>query len=173
MKYVQILENGAALDESMTIKADDEPRNILVQLASDTEELAVFEKDAFSPVLRKWHPLPTAAAMVAIHGCFGIVLKQYLAKVTSLTTELVRVLQSAGKLEKLLVQMLMEDSADCEDGGKEIVRQMVAYEVDSVVANLLKNWMEERLSMGKEFLNRAKETEVCFTSAFLQSFIRY
>ncbi|CAL9076324.1 protein unc-13 homolog [Musa acuminata AAA Group] len=157
--FTKILENGAALDESMTIKADDEPRNILVQLASDTEELAVFEKDAFSPVLRKWHPLPTAAAMVAIHGCFGIVLKQYLAKVTSLTTELVRVLQSAGKLEKLLVQMLMEDSADCEDGGKEIVRQMVAYEVDSVVANLLKNWMEERLSMGKEFLNRAKETE--------------
>ncbi|RZS25090.1 hypothetical protein BHM03_00058242 [Ensete ventricosum] len=162
-----------ALDESMTIKADDEPRNILVQLASDTEELAVFEKEAFSPVLRKWHPLPTAAAMVAIHSCFGIVLKQYLAKVTSLTTELVRVLQSAGKLEKLLVQMLMEDSSDCEDGGKEIVRQMVAYEVDSVVANLLRNWMEERLSIGKEFLNRAKETEVRFASAFVQSFIRY
>ncbi|RRT57539.1 hypothetical protein B296_00019212 [Ensete ventricosum] len=157
--FAKILESGASNDGSVIVGINDDPSNILLHLAEETEELALVEKDLFSPVLRKWHQVPTAAAVVTIHSCFGIVLKQYLSKVTCLTNELVRVLQSAGKLEKLLVQMVVEDSADCEDGGKGVVREMVPYDVDSIVAGLLKTWIDERLRIGKECLSRAKETE--------------
>lgn len=139
---------------------EQDPSEILIELAKDTEELAVVERETFSPVLSKWHSNPTAAAVVTFHNCYGIVLKQYLAKVTCLTNDLVRVLQSAGKLEKFLVQMVVEDSADCEDGGKGIVREMIPYEVDTIVVNLLKTWIDERLRIGKECVKRAKETEV-------------
>ncbi|OAY72653.1 hypothetical protein ACMD2_25065, partial [Ananas comosus] len=111
----------------------EDPSNILTELAKDTEQLALLEKETYSPVLKRWHPGPTALAVVTLHNCFGVVLKQYVAKITSLTNELVRVLQSAGRLEKALVQMVVEDSAECEDGGKGIVREMAPYEVDSIV----------------------------------------
>lgn len=156
---VKILESGNGVD-SMVVEVDEEPSEIIVQLAKDTEELALVEKDTFSPALKRWHPVPTALAVGTLHNCFGVILKQYLARVTSLTNELVRVLQSAAKLEKVLVQMVVEDSADCEDGGKGVVREMVPYEVDSVIMTLLKSWMDERMRIGKEFLARAKETEV-------------
>ncbi|KAJ0970426.1 hypothetical protein J5N97_023303 [Dioscorea zingiberensis] len=156
--FTRILESGNGVD-SMVVEVDEEPSEILVQLAKDTEELAMVEKETFSPALKKWHPVPTALAVGTLHNCFGVILKQYLARVTSLTNELVRVLQSAAKLEKFLVQMVVEDSVDCEDGGKGVVREMVPYEVDSVIMTLLKSWMDERLRIGREFLARAKETE--------------
>ncbi|XP_008785335.4 protein unc-13 homolog [Phoenix dactylifera] len=157
--FTKIFENGAGAADSMIVEEEQDPSEILIGLAKDSEELAVAERETFSPVLRKWHSNPTAAAVVTIHNCYGIVLKQYLAKVTCLTNDLVRVLQSAGKLEKFLVQMVVEDSEDCEDGGKGIVREMIPYEVDTVVVNLLKAWIDERLRIGKECLKRAKETE--------------
>lgn len=104
-------------------------------------------------------------AAVTLHNCYGAVLKQYLGGVSTLTSETVGVLQRAGKLEKMLVQMVVEDSVDCDDGGKSIVREMVPYEVDYVILNLLKKWIDERLTKGQECLNRAKETEVS-TSLF-------
>ena len=57
---------------------------------------------------------------------------------------------------------------DCEDGGKTIVKEMLLYEVDSILLNLLKEWIQERLKRGKECLQRAKETEVCFLICFYQ-----
>ncbi|OAY74266.1 hypothetical protein ACMD2_26968 [Ananas comosus] len=143
----------------MVAEVYEDPSNILTELAKDTEQLALLEKETYSPVLKRWHPGPTALAVVTLHNCFGVVLKQYVAKITSLTNELVRVLQSAGRLEKALVQMVVEDSAECEDGGKGIVREMAPYEVDSIVVSLLKSWIDERLRIGKECLKRAKETE--------------
>lgn len=82
-----------------------------------------------------------------------------------LTAETVGLFQRTGKLEKFLVQMVVEDSAECADGGKAIVREMVPYEVDSIILNLLKNWMDERLKKGKECIQRAKETEVSFLTS--------
>lgn len=122
------------------------------------------EKKFFSPVLKKWNRSPTAAAAVTLHACYGVVLKQYVSKATQLTNELVEVLKSAGKLEKLLVQMVVDDSADSEDGGMKVVREMIPYDVASTIARLLKAWIEERMRFGKECLNRAKETEVEFVS---------
>ncbi|KAK6161280.1 hypothetical protein DH2020_004661 [Rehmannia glutinosa] len=106
---------------------------VLIKLARETEELASKEKDIFSPVLKKWHPVAAGVAAVTLHSCYGTLLKQYLTGISSLMNETILVLQRAGKLEKVLVQMVVEDSVECEDG--------------------------ERLKMGKEYLQRAKETE--------------
>ncbi|KAF5465885.1 hypothetical protein F2P56_015850 [Juglans regia] len=136
-----------------------EASEALFQLAEETEDLALKEREIFSPVLKKWHPTSAAVAAVTLHNCYGAVLKQYLGGVFELTTETVRVFQRTRKLEKLLVQMVVEDSADCDDGGKAIVREMDPYEVDSIILNLLKRWINERLQKGKEYLQRAKESE--------------
>lgn len=122
--------------------------------------MALKERECFSPILKKWHLTAAAVAAVTLHNCYGDVLKQYLSGISTLTNDTVGVLQRAGKLEKMLVQMVVEDSAECEDGGKSIVREMVPYEVDHVILNLLKKWIDERLAKGKECLTRAKETEV-------------
>ncbi|KAK6138750.1 hypothetical protein DH2020_027501 [Rehmannia glutinosa] len=132
---------------------------VLIKLARETEELASKEKDIFSPVLKKWHPVAAGVAAVTLHSCYGTLLKQYLTGISSLMNETILVLQRAGKLEKVLVQMVVEDSVECEDGGKSVVREMVPYEVDTIILKMLKQWIQERLKMGKEYLQRAKETE--------------
>ncbi|KAJ8547202.1 hypothetical protein K7X08_010788 [Anisodus acutangulus] len=137
----------------------EEVSHTLIKLANETEELADKEKEIFSPVLKKWHPISAGVAAVTLHSCYGTLLKQYLTGATLLTKQTVLVLQKAGKLEKLLIQMVVEDSVDCEDGGKAIVREMVPYEVDSIIMNLLRKWIQERLKKGKEIIMRAKETE--------------
>lgn len=145
--------------ESGAIK-ETEGSEALLQLAKETEDLALKERESFSPILKRWHTIAVGVAAVTLHNCYGSVLRQYLGGVSTLTNETVGVLQRAGKLEKLLVQMVVEDSAESDDGGKSIVREMVPYEVDSIILNLLKRWIDERLKIGTECLCRAKETEV-------------
>ncbi|XP_073027898.1 protein unc-13 homolog [Primulina eburnea] len=149
--FAKMLVNGRNLE--------DKDGGMLTKLASETEELAWKEKDIFSDVLKKWHPIAAGVAAVTLHTCYGTLLKQYLTDASSFKNETVLVLQRAGKLEKALVQMAVEDSVECEDGGKAIVREMVPFEVDSIIVKLLKQWIQERLKTGKEHLQRAKETE--------------
>jgi len=157
----QVLENELGQGNSMVINRDDEPSEILARLAKDAEQLALSEQDNFSPVLKRWHPFPGAAAVVTLHSCYGAVLKQYLAKATCLTNELVHVLHAAGRLEKALVQMMVEDVADSDDGGKSVVREVVPYDVEALLLRFLRTWIEEKLRIAKECLLRAKDTEVC------------
>ncbi|KAK7278503.1 hypothetical protein RJT34_23533 [Clitoria ternatea] len=131
----------------------------LLQLAHETEVLVMKERHHFSPILKKWHSTAGAVAVVMLHTCYAQVLRQYIYKVTSLTTESVQVLQKAGKLEKLIVQMVVEDSTECDDGGKTVIKQMAPYDVDSIILSLLGKWIDESLHKGKECLRRAKETE--------------
>jgi len=156
----QTLENELGQGNSMIIQRDDDPSEIVARLAQDTEQLAQFELDNFSPVLKRWHPFPGAAAVATLHSCYGVVLKQYVAKATCLTNELVHVLHAAGKLEKALVPMMVEDVADSDDGGRSLVREVVPYDVESLVARFLRTWIEERLRIARECLLRAKDTEV-------------
>ncbi|CAN4091857.1 unnamed protein product [Withania somnifera] len=128
----------------------------LIKLANAIEELATKEKEIFTPVLRKWNPIAAGVAAVTLHTCYGTLLRQYLAGTTLLTSETVLVLQRAGKLEKFLVQMVVEDSVDCEDGGKMMVREMIPYEVESIKINLLRKWIQDSLKKGKEVLVRSK-----------------
>ncbi|KAE8703040.1 hypothetical protein F3Y22_tig00110474pilonHSYRG00008 [Hibiscus syriacus] len=137
----------------------EEASEALLQLANETEELAMRERELFSPILKKRHPIAAGIAVVALHQSYGAVLKQYLAGTSILNGEVIRVLQRSSRLEKVLVQMVVEDSQDFEDGGKGIVREMMPYEVDSIIMKLLRQWIDERLKQGRELLCRAKETE--------------
>ncbi|WJX18752.1 hypothetical protein P8452_08521 [Trifolium repens] len=132
---------------------------VLLQLAQETEVLVMKERQHFSPILRKWHATAGAIAAMTLHACYGQVLRQYVSEVTTLTPESVQVLQRAGKLEKLIVQIVVEDSDDCDDGGKTVVREMVPFDIDSVILSLLGKWIDESLNKGKESVQRAKETE--------------
>ncbi|KAL9401334.1 hypothetical protein Peur_005183 [Populus x canadensis] len=155
--FAKIIETGSYKSTSLQVK--DEASEALLQLAKEVEDLALRERESFSPILKKWNPIVSSVAAVTLHQCYGAVLKQYIAGISTLNNETVAVLQSAGKLEKFLVQMLVEDSADCEDGGKTIVREMIPYEVDSVILKLMKQWFVERLDRGKDCLSRAKDSE--------------
>ncbi|OMO95381.1 hypothetical protein COLO4_15936 [Corchorus olitorius] len=137
----------------------EEASEALLELAKETEELAARERELFSPILKRWHPIAASVAAVTLHQCYGAVLKQYLAGTSVLNGEIVGVLQRAAKLEKVLVQMVVEDTEECEDGGKGIVREMTPYEVDSIIMKLLRQWIDEGLRRGKEVLCRAKDTE--------------
>jgi hypothetical protein len=156
----QALENELGQGNSMVIQRDDDPSETMARLAKDTEQLAQFELENFSPVLKRWHPFPGASAVATLHSCYGVLLKQYVAKATCLTNELVHVLHAAGRLEKALVPMMVEDVADSDDGGRSLVREVVPYDVDSLVARFLRTWIEERLRVARECLLRSKDTEV-------------
>uniref|UniRef100_A0ACD5TJP0 Uncharacterized protein n=1 Tax=Avena sativa TaxID=4498 RepID=A0ACD5TJP0_AVESA len=158
--FTKILENGMGESDGVITDRENDPGAVLTRLARDSEQLAIFERRNFSPLLRRLHPAPVAVAAVTLHGCFGVVLRRYLCKVTILTEDLVRVLHSASRLEKALAQMTAEDAADCrDDRAKAIVSDMEPYEVESVVMGLLKAWMVDRLRVGRDCLLRAKETE--------------
>uniref|UniRef100_A0A453J4J8 MHD1 domain-containing protein n=1 Tax=Aegilops tauschii subsp. strangulata TaxID=200361 RepID=A0A453J4J8_AEGTS len=154
--FTKVLESGLGQEHGMLSghqRDVDDTSGILTQLAKDTEELAQWERECFSRELRRWHPFPAAVAAVTLHGCYGVVLKQYLGKAVCLTDELVRVLHAAGRLEKALVQMVADDD------GEPVVREVVPYDVESVVVGFLRTWVEERLRVARECLLRAKDTE--------------
>ncbi|XP_042409675.1 protein unc-13 homolog [Zingiber officinale] len=157
--FTKVFENGNGKFDSMVVEVDEDPNDTLVHLAKEVESLAVFEKENYSCILKRWHPVPVAVSLVTLHTCYGIVLKQHLSRIEGLTNEVVRVLHIAGKLEKMLVQMAVEESADAEAEAKMILREMVPYEVDSIIVSLLRNWIDERLRMGRECVTRAKDTE--------------
>lgn len=157
---MKVLE--AVNSKSAAFERNKELSEVLLQLAQETEVLVMKERHHFSPILKKWHSTAGAVAAITLHNCYGQVLRQYIGEVTSLTTESVQVLQRAGKLEKLIVQIVVEDSTECEDGGKNVVREMAPFDVDSVILSLLGKWIDESLNKGKECLQRAKETEVSF-----------
>ncbi|KAE8735981.1 hypothetical protein F3Y22_tig00000218pilonHSYRG00100 [Hibiscus syriacus] len=152
----------AKMIENENVKHTEEnrgPNEALLQLAKQTEDLAAKERELFSPILKKWHPIAAGVAAVTLHQSYGAVLKQYLSETIVLNGEIVEVIERAAKLENVLVQMVVEDSVECDDGGKGIVREMVPYEVDSIILRLLRQWIDERTKKEKELIPRVKETE--------------
>ncbi|CAJ2627988.1 protein unc-13 homolog [Trifolium pratense] len=155
--FEKVLE--AMNEKSSELERKKALSEVLIQLAQETEVLVMKERQHFSPILRKWHSTAGAIAAMTLHACYGQVLRQYVSEVTTLTPESVQVLQRAAKLEKLIVQIVVEDSDDCDDGGKTVVREMAPFDIDSVILSLLGKWIDESLNKGKESLQRAKETE--------------
>ncbi|OIW02146.1 hypothetical protein TanjilG_02370 [Lupinus angustifolius] len=145
--------------KSAELEMKGELSEILVHLAQETEDLAVKEKETFTPILNKWNSTAGAVAALMLHNCYGHLLRQYLNELTSLTSETVNVLQRAEKVEKVLIQMVVDYTSDGEDNGKTVVKEMVPYEVDSIIFKLLRQWIQESVYKGKEYLQRAKETE--------------
>ncbi|XP_071736389.1 protein unc-13 homolog [Rutidosis leptorrhynchoides] len=131
----------------------------LIRLANETEELAYKEKRSFSMVLKKWHPISGGIAAVTLHSCYSALLKHFLTCNSDINNEMLTVLQRADKLEKVLINMVVEDSVECEDGGKTVIRQMIPYEVDAIIVKFLSKSVAGRLKRLKDVLHRAKETE--------------
>ncbi|KAD7476893.1 hypothetical protein R6Q59_006893 [Mikania micrantha] len=155
--FSKMVENGInVISRKMSFQQVCET---LVRLAQETEELAYKEKGSFSMVLKKWHPISAGVAAVTLHSCYGALLKQFLTCNSDITNEMLTVLQRADKLEKALVNMVVEDSVECEDGGKTVVKEMVLYEVDSIIVKFLGQSIIGRLKRIKVILHKAKETE--------------
>nr|GEX32773.1 hypothetical protein [Tanacetum cinerariifolium] len=131
----------------------------LVRLAKKTEELAFKEKGSFTVVLKKWHPISAGVAAVTLHSCYGALLKHFLTCNSEITNEMLTVLQRADKLEKVLVNMVVEDSVECEDGGKTVVREMVPYDVDAIIYKFMRHSITGKLKRIKELVQRTKDTE--------------
>lgn len=131
----------------------------LIQLASEIEKLAMKEEECFSVILKKYHPIPAGVAAATLHKCYNEALKQYVSRKMKLAPDIIKVLQTAGKLENLLIQMVVDNSIDCSDGGKNVVREMVPYEVESILLGLIRTWMDKKLEIGRECLNKVKDSE--------------
>ncbi|GER25584.1 hypothetical protein STAS_01174 [Striga asiatica] len=136
------------------------PLPVLAILAKDVGQLAIKEKDIFSPILKQWHPLAAGVAVATLHACYGNELKQFISGITELTPDAVQILRAADKLEKDLVQIAVEESVDSDDGGKGIIREMPPYEAEGAMANLIKVWIKMRIDVMKEWVDRNIQQEV-------------
>ncbi|KAK1396909.1 Mammalian uncoordinated homology 13, domain 2 [Heracleum sosnowskyi] len=133
---------------------------VLSILAQEICDLAFNEKEIYSPLLKRWHPLATGVAVATLHACFAKELKQFVSGISELTPDAIQVLMAADKLEKDLVQMAVEDSVDSEDGGMSIIQEMTPYEAEVVITNLVKSWIRTRIDRLKEWVVRNLQLEV-------------
>ncbi|KAL4325057.1 hypothetical protein GQ457_11G016870 [Hibiscus cannabinus] len=136
------------------------PLPVLAILAKDVGELAVHEKQVFSPILKGWHPFAAGVAVATLHACYANEIKQFISGITELTPDAVQVLRAADKLEKDLVQIAVEDAVDSDDGGKAIIREMHPYEAETAIGNLVKGWIKTRVDRLKEWVDRSLQQEV-------------
>ncbi|ESQ50252.1 hypothetical protein EUTSA_v10001895mg [Eutrema salsugineum] len=135
------------------------PLPVLAILAKDIGELAVQEKRMFSPIWKRWHPFAAGVAVATLHVCYGNEIKQFISGISELTPDAVQILRAADKLEKDLVQIAVEDSVDSDDGGKAIIREMPPFEAETVIANLVKDWIKARIDRLKEWVDRNLQQE--------------
>ncbi|RWW47645.1 hypothetical protein BHE74_00046333 [Ensete ventricosum] len=152
-------------DSRRSSKNHNTPTPVLSILARDIGELARKEKELFSPILKKWHPLAAGVAVATLHSCYGSELRQFISSATEVTPDTVEVLKAADKLEKDLVHIAVEDSVDSEDGGKSLIREMPPYEADVAIANLVKAWIKTREERLKEWVDRNLQQEVSSCTA--------
>ncbi|CAK9159942.1 unnamed protein product [Ilex paraguariensis] len=122
--------------------------------------MAFNEKEIYSPILKRWHPMATGVAVATLHACYGNELKQFVSGISELTPDAIQVLIAADKMEKDLVKMAVEDAVDSEDGGKAIIQEMTPYEAESVIGNLVKLWIRTRVDRLKEWVDRNLQQEV-------------
>ncbi|XP_073129435.1 protein unc-13 homolog isoform X2 [Henckelia pumila] len=141
-------------------RSQSNPLPVLAILAKDVGELAAKEKDMFSPILKRWHSFAAGVAVATLHACYGNELKQFISSITELTPDAVQILRAADKLEKDLVQIAVEDSVDCDDGGKSIIREMPPYEAEGAMAEMVKVWIKTRTERLKEWVDRNLQQEI-------------
>uniref|UniRef100_A0A453KNI0 MHD2 domain-containing protein n=1 Tax=Aegilops tauschii subsp. strangulata TaxID=200361 RepID=A0A453KNI0_AEGTS len=157
--YVTHLSPVQRMEEADSKRSSRNPTPVMSILAKDIGDLAIKEKNLYSPILKTWHPLASGVAVATLHSCYGSELKQFIAGLTELTPETVQVLKSADKLEKDLVNIAVEDSVDSDDGGKSLIREMPPYEAENAIANLVKVWIKERVDRLKGWVDRNLKQE--------------
>lgn len=139
-------------------------------LAQDVTDLAFTEKEIYSPILQKWHPLAVGVAVATLHSCFGQEIKKFVSGISELTPGVIQVLIAADKLEKDLVQMAVEDSVNSDDGGKSIIQEMSPYEAEGVIVDLVKSWIKTRVDRLEEWVDRTLQQEVTFILLLVTKF---
>lgn len=132
----------------------------LCMLAQDVTDLAFTEKEIYSPILQRWHPLAVGVAVATLHSCFGQEVQKFVSGINELTPDVIQVLIAADKLEKDLVQMAVEDSVNSDDGGKSIIQEMTPYEAEAEIANLVKSWIKTRVGRLEQWVDRSLQQEV-------------
>ncbi|OEL38847.1 hypothetical protein BAE44_0000134 [Dichanthelium oligosanthes] len=158
------------MEEADSKRSSRNPTPVLSILAKDIGDLALKEKNLYSPILKTWHPLASGVAVATLHSCYGNELKQFVAGLTELTPDTVLVLKSADKLEKDLVNIAVEDSVDSDDGGKSLIREMPPYEAENAIANLVKVWIKERVDRLKGWVDRNLKQETWNPGANRENF---
>ncbi|KAH0671233.1 hypothetical protein KY285_023532 [Solanum tuberosum] len=153
-------EKERLISSRKSSKQQHNPLPILSILAQNVSDLAFNEKEIYSAVLKRWHPLATGVAVATLHACYGNELKKFVSGISELTPDAVQVLIAADKLEKDLVQMAVMDAADSEDGGKSLMTEMTPYEAEAVIANLVKSWISTRVDRLKEWVTRNLQQEI-------------
>lgn len=148
------------MEEAVSNRSSRNCTPVLSVLAKETTELAIKEKNLYSPILKKWHPFAAGVAVAVLHDCFGNELKKFIVGLTEITPDTAQVLKAADKLEKDLVHIAIEDSMDIHDRGKSLVRQMPPYEAGTVMANLVKSWAKEQLDKLKVWADQKLQQEV-------------
>ncbi|KAF3446403.1 hypothetical protein FNV43_RR11582 [Rhamnella rubrinervis] len=156
--FAQIMEKADSSRRAS--KNQPNPLPVLAILAKDVGELALKEKQVFSPILKLWHPFAAGVAVATLHACYGNEIKQFISGIMELTPDAVQALRAADKLEKDLVQIAVEDSVDSDDGGKAIIREMPPFEAEAAIANLVKAWVKTRVDRLKEWVDRNLQQEV-------------
>ncbi|KAI8553804.1 hypothetical protein RHMOL_Rhmol05G0044400 [Rhododendron molle] len=137
------------------------PLPVLSILAQDIIEVALNEKEIFSPILKRWHPLAAGAAVAVLHACYGNELKRFvkIAGIGELSPNAVVVLHAADQLERVLVQIAVEHSVESEDGGKAVIQEMTPFESEGVMDSLVKTWIGTRLDRLRELIDRNLQEE--------------
>ncbi|KAI3963872.1 hypothetical protein MKW92_002430 [Papaver armeniacum] len=156
--FAQIMEQADSSRRSSRNLPNSLP--VLAILAKSVGELACKEKEVYSPIFKRWHPLAAGVAVATLHVCYGNELKQFIKGIQELTPDAVHVLRAADKLEKDLVQIAVEDSVDSDDGGKGIIREMPPYEAETAMADLVRGWLKTRVDMLKDWVDRNLQQEV-------------
>ncbi|KAH0453897.1 hypothetical protein IEQ34_018221 [Dendrobium chrysotoxum] len=166
--FAQTMEKVDSIRRSS--KTQNATLPVLAILAKDIGDLAKKEKEIFSPILKRWHPLAAGVAVATLHSCYGNELKQFISGVTDLTFDSIQVLKAAQKLEKDLVLIAVEDSVDSEDGGKGLIREMPPYEAESAISSLTKAWVKARVDKLGELVERNLQQEMWNPRANKESF---
>ncbi|GKE07090.1 protein unc-13 homolog isoform X2, partial [Tanacetum coccineum] len=98
-------------------------------------DISFTEKEIYSPILEKWHPLAVGVAVATLHSCYGQQVKAFTSEINDLTPSVIQVLIAADKLEKCLVQMAVEASFYIVDRLAEWVDRSLKKEVWNPMVN--------------------------------------
>lgn len=54
-------------DKITATEEGEEAANMLLELAKETEDFALRERECFSPILKRWHSVAAGVASVSLH----------------------------------------------------------------------------------------------------------
>ncbi|KAI3443733.1 hypothetical protein Pfo_000398 [Paulownia fortunei] len=141
--FSQAQEKEKVISSRQCSKNQQSPLPLLSILAQNTCELAFNEKEIYSPVLKRWHPLATGVAVATLHACYANELKQFVSGISELNPEAIQVLLAADKHEKDLVEMA----------------EMAPYDAEAVITNMVKSWIWTRVDRLREWVDRSLQPE--------------